>query len=330
MRNNLITLTLTILLIFSILTSLQVGSVSIDLLSILNGKASNSVKYIFYEVRLPRTLATLLGGTSLAISGLVLQTLFRNPLVDPYIIGIAGGSTFFMGLTLLLGISMFGVFPNMPLYLSSSIIGALITLTIITVLAPKLSITQLLIIGIVINYLYHAGITLIMTIAEIERIAQFHIALLGSFSGSSWIRVEVSLIPILTCTVLSIIFSKWLTPLIMGEAYAHTMGVNVKFVRTIYITLTGILTALTVYLAGIVGFIGLAAPHIARLLYRTNRVDYLIIPTILIGSLLTTCSDITARILLTPRELPITAITSLFGAPLLAYLIVRLRREYAW
>ena len=310
---------------------INIGSITLNpietITCLFNGKKC-ILNNIIFEIRLPRVLGCFIIGISLSISGLVLQTIFRNPLVEPYVLGIASGSMFFTGLVIILGISIFNIIPTLPLHLTGSIIGSLITLFIISILSSRLSIIQLLIIGLVISFLYTAGIEILVSIAELEKITYLHLALLGTLSGITWSKIYITL-PILSiCILLLLVNLKWLNCLLMGIDYAYTMGVNIKYIQLLSILITGILTSISVFLAGIVGFIGLAAPHIARLLCKSSRIEVVLPNTILIGSILTIVSDLLARTILLPRELPITAITSLFGAPFLAYLILRFRREY--
>ncbi len=315
-----------LLLLVSFFLSLCLGSTPLsphDLIA-----PNDAARVVIYEIRLPRAIASAIGGACLALSGLVLQTIFRNPLVDPYILGIASGAVFFIGLGVLLGITVLNVIPAMPVFAGCSVIGSLVTLAIISALARRLTTMQLLIAGVVISFLYSAGTHILISIAELERIAYFHLAVLGTFSGATLDRDIVAAAMAAPCVVALVLCSKWLNAMLMGETYAMTMGVNLSALRLTSVFATGVLTSASVLLGGIVGFIGLAAPHIARLLFRTSRVDVLLPQTVVIGAFLTLTSDVVARVVLLPRELTITAVTSLFGAPLLAYLVMRHRREY--
>ena len=318
-------------LVIVTLLSICLGSTTLNPLDAIMNliKGDETLRFIILDVRLPRVIGCIVVGIALAVSGLILQTIFRNPLVDPYTLGIANGALFFVGLGVLLGFKLFNVFPTMPLYITYSTIGSIITLMLIVMLAPVLTTIQLLIVGITLSFIFSAATHILIAFAELEKVAYFHLAILGTFSGITWDKLMFTIPIISICLVVVVLQAKWLSTLIMGEEYAMTMGTNVKVMRFLAILCVGILVAISVTLAGVVGFIGLATPHIARLMYRTSRFDFLYLRVVILGALLTVVSDTIARLILLPRELPITSITSLFGAPLLTYLILRSRRDYA-
>ncbi len=310
---------------------LCLGSIVLGPAEVLNAIFKNHGVYsmIVLDVRLPRLLGCFLVGSALSASGLILQTLFRNPLVEPYTLGVSSGALFFVGLGIVLGFSLFRIGPSPLFSLSNAVIGSTLTLMVLTAVAPRLTTMQLLIVGVSIAFLYSAGIEVLTSIAELEKLPFLYLSMLGTLSGSSWERV-IPCIPLtFLCLIVIWALSKRLNALILGETYAITMGISVRAIRALGVFLAGLLTSISTVIAGVVGFIGLVTPHIARLLYKTSRIDVLLPHVVLIGSLLTLASDLIARLALLPHELPLTAVTSVFGVPMLIHLVLRRGRDYA-
>ncbi len=317
--------TLLILLsIASILIGIFVGSVNVgvpDLISYLSGH--QDVKgYILWQIRIPRTLAAFLGGACLALSGLLLQTYFRNPLAGPFVLGISSASSLAVALCMLAGIGAHSLG-----IVGSAFLGAMVATFIVITLAAKVrSAVTLLVAGLMLGYIFSALEKILITFAESREVHVFVLWTFGSFSGITWSNLKTITLAGVPIMAIAFLLSKPLNALLLGEDYARSMGVDVRRIRVAIVSISSLLTALVTAFAGIVAFIGLAVPHIARLLLRTSDHRVLIPSTALVGGIVTVLCDVISRTLLNPVELPISVATSLFGAPIVIYLVIKRRR----
>ncbi len=317
--------TLLILLsIASILIGIFVGSVNVgvpDLISYLSGH--QDVKgYILWQIRIPRTLAAFLGGACLALSGLLLQTYFRNPLAGPFVLGISSASSLAVALCMLAGIGAHSLG-----IVGSAFLGAMVaTIIVITLVAKVRSAVTLLVAGLMLGYIFSALEKILITFAESREVHVFVLWTFGSFSGITWSNLKTITLAGVPIMAIAFLLSKPLNALLLGEDYARSMGVDVRRIRVAIVSISSLLTALVTAFAGIVAFIGLAVPHIARLLLRTSDHRVLIPSTALVGGIVTVLCDVISRTLLNPVELPISVATSLFGAPIVIYLVIKRRR----
>lgn len=318
------------LLVFSLILSIALGSVSIplkDLCQVLFGQGNNSVdKTVIWDIRLPRALAAVFGGAALAVSGLLLQIFFRNPIVDPYVLGVSSGATLVVALFMLTGLSM-GMGSVSPFFLTvAALIGALGVVVLVMTIANRVkNVVTLLVIGLMIGYFCSAVVNILMTFAEKENLHNFILWTLGSFSGFGWVEVEILALAGGALLGAAYLLCKPLNALLLGEDYAQSMGVNIKKLRISTVLISSALTALVTAFAGPVAFIGLASPHLARLMLGTSDNKILIPATILLGATVTTLCDLLARISFSPVELPISAVTSLLGAPIVISLLMKRR-----
>lgn len=307
------------------------GSVRIDLKEVIqiifNRELSNSTnKDIIMDIRLPRAIATLVGGATLALSGLLLQIFFKNPIVEPYILGISSGATLFVALVMLGGFSLGFENPSAYMLVLGAFLGSLLVMMLVVVFAMRVkNIITLLIIGIMVGYICSAVTNILTAFADKEQLYGFIMWTKGSFSGFTWNNVGVLTsigIPILIASFFTV---KPLNAFLMGEEYAKSMGVNIKKFRLIIILIASILTAVTTAFTGPIAFIGLAVPHISRLIFKTSDNRVLIPGTVILGAIVTAFCDLICRTLFAPVELPISAITSFIGAPIVIYLILKRR-----
>ena len=310
------------------LLNICVGSSKLPLSEVLDvifGGNKESTSYLIVtRIRLPRALSTLAGGASLAIAGLLLQTFFSNPIVEPYVLGISSGATLFAGLVILGGFT-FGFKRITPMLLfAGAFAGALLVMTVVLFASRKVkSVVTLLIIGLMAGYVCGAGTTILTAFAEKEQLANFTMWSLGSFAGFTWEQIRVLYlitVPSLLCTLM---LAKPLNALNAGEKYALSMGINVRRIRSILIVLSSVLTSAITAFSGPVSFIGLAVPHICRILLRTSDNRILLPVCIAAGGLMAGICDFTARNLLSPIEIPLGAVTAVFGAPLVVFLLTR-------
>lgn len=329
-----------LLLILSVLIWLNMlyGTVYVPLNEVVKALRGNSdPDQAFYTIinhfRVPQLLTALLTGAALAVAGLLLQTIFRNPLADPSILGISSGAS--LGVAILLFGSAaftgtayrFGVLGPFGI-VSASFAGALAVLALITMLSRMLSsMTSLLIAGIMIAYLAGALTGIVKYFSNREDLQAFVIWGMGSFSNVSRSDLAV-FIPAVALGLISALFLvKPLNQFLLGESYAANLGLRIKPFRTSILLLTGYLTAVTTAYTGPVAFIGLAVPHIARNLFKTSNHGVLIPSSMLIGGSLALLCNLIARLPGFDGSLPINSITALIGAPVVVYVLVKRYRS---
>ena len=311
------------------LLSLVHGSAEIPLLDIVNilsgkGAADSSWSFIVLETRLPRAITALLAGGALAVSGLLLQTAFRNPLAAPDIFGITSGSS--------LAVALLTLAPGMVLtgmvgYLSSvaaAFIGA-VAVTALIWLCSKMvrSSVVLIIIGILVGYLCSSVITLLNFTATEEGLRSFVFWGMGDFGNVSMEALPVFGGLTVSGTLATLHLVKRLNALLLGPRYAESMGINVRRTRNVLMLLTGLLTAVVTAFCGPIAFIALAVPHMARLWLRTADHHWLIPATICIGGVVALLCNVLTTLPDNGAVLPLNAITPLIGAPMIIYVILR-------
>jgi len=322
-----------ILLVSVFLLNISLGSSSISLGDVIGAftnseKTSKIIKSIVINIRLPRTLATVIGGACLATAGVLLQIFFSNPIVEPYILGVSSGSSLFVALVMLAGLK-FGLrsISSIGMFIGS-FIGAMVIMSLVIFASQKVrSITTLLIIGMMFGYVCGAITSLLSAFADKERLANFTLWTMGSFSGFLWRDVKILYIVGIPFLIIAFLLSKPLNTMLLGEKYAESMGISIRPFRFLLIFISGILTAVVTAFAGPISFVGLAVPHIARIAFRTSDNRIIIPAACCFGAVMTGICDLGARMLLAPIEIPLGAITSLIGAPLLVFLLLNKKRN---
>jgi iron complex transport system permease protein len=318
--------------------SLQAGAISIpvhDVVNILLGQAEGvkpSWQYIVLENRLPQALTSVLAGGALAVSGLLLQTAFRNPLADPSIFGISSGAGLGVALTMLLlggsiGTGSLAV-SGFVAVIMAAFVGAMAVMAVIFFFSTIVrNDVMLLIIGIMIGYLSSSAISLLNFFATDEGVKSYMVWGMGSFGGVSMRHMPVfasaTLLGLLGATLLI----KPLNALMLGDRYAENLGVSVRRVRNGLLLVTGLLTAIVTAFCGPVSFIGLAVPHIARLLFRTDNHRVLMPATILTGAAIALLCNIVCVLPGDDGIIPLNDVTPVMGAPVIIYVIAK-RRTY--
>lgn len=327
--NGLIFGLLVIGVVLVFLLNIAVGSIKISLPEvariIINHIQDDSIySTIVWKIRLPRSLGAVMGGAAIAVSGLLLQVFFRNPIVDAYVLGVSSGATLLMALVMLGGFTL-GLGNMSPMFLFlGAFLGALsVTAVILTFAYRVRSPVTLLVIGLMVGYLCSAATGLLTTFADNEKLKGFMIWSMGSFAGFTWAQVRLLFIIGIPFLFLALMISKPLNSFLLGEDYAKSMGVNIRSFRVCIILVSSVLTAAVTAFAGPVAFVGMAVPHIARLSLRSSDNRILVPATILFGGIITALCDLTARTLLAPAELTISTITSFFGVPIVIWLIMK-------
>ena len=311
-----------------------VGSVSIppaDVLHImLGGDSKPSWQYIVMESRLPQAITALLAGGSLAVSGLMLQTAFRNPLAGPSVFGINSGAGLGVALVmLLLGGSLSAGSVSVSGFVAillAAFIGAMMVMAIIFMFSTLVrNSVMLLIIGIMIGYISNSAISLLNFFATDEGVKSYMVWGMGSFSGVSMRTMPVFVLVTLAGLAGAVVLVKPLNALLLGDRYAENLGINIVRVRNWLLVVTGLLTAIVTAFCGPVAFIGLAVPHITRLVIHTDNHRMLLPATILMGSIVALVCNLLCVLPGESGVIPLNAVTPLIGAPVIIYVITTRR-----
>ena len=290
---------------------------------------TDSNSKIIFSIRIPRMLLAAILGGALAVAGVLIQTFFRNPIAGPFVLGISSGAKLLVGLVMIVGASLSIRITSVHMILAA-FVGSLLIVGVILLFSQKVSnISWLLVIGIMIGYICTAITDLAVTFADESNIVSLHNWSKGSFSGASWSNVETAFWICLCGMVLAWLLSKPIGAYALGEGYAQSMGINIRLFRTILITLSSFLSACVTAYAGPISFVGIAVPHITRSLLKTSR-PILVIPlTYLCGSVFCVYCDLLARTVFSPREMAISTVTSVFGAPVVIYMMLKRRKAAA-
>ena len=326
-----------ILLLFAL--NLLSGSVQIpitDVVSILftpntSSEINPTWSYIILETRLPQALTALLCGGALAVTGLMLQTAFRNPLAGPDVFGINSGAGLGVAIVMLwLGGSvtteMFSVSGFVAVLLAAFIGAMLVTGLIFFFSTLVRNNVMLLIIGIMVGYVSSSAIELLNFFSTEEGVKSYAVWGMGDFGGVSMQNMPVFASITVVGLLLAILLIKPLNALLLGEEYAESLGINTRRTRNLLLIITGILTAITTAFCGPISFIGLATPHIARLILGTQNHTRLLPATILCGSAIALLCNILCNLPGDGGIIPLNAVTPLIGAPVIIYVLVRTKR----
>ena len=332
-RNVCIILLLAAGIIVLFATSLIVGSVRIplaDVCDILFDKfeGKESWKYIVMENRLPQALTAMLCGASLAVCGLMLQTAFRNPLAGPDVFGISSGAGLGVAIVMLflggsVSTTLFTVSGFLAI-LTSAFIGAIVVTMIILFLSTMVrNSVLLLIVGLMVGYVSSSAVALLNFFASEEGVKSYMVWGMGNFGGVSMNHMLLFALLCLVGIIASIFLIKPLNIMLLGTQYAESLGINIRQIRNLLLVTVGLLTAVTTAFCGPVSFIGLAIPHISRLLFRTDNHQILLPGTVLTGAVIALFCNLICYL---PGELgiiPLNAVTPLIGAPIIIYVIVK-------
>ena len=321
-----------LLLLMLFFANLFYGSIDIpakEVLSIVTGgDCQRDVwRVVVLETRLPQALTALLAGASISVAGLLLQTLFRNPLAGPEVLGVNSGAGLGVALVMLLagGITSFGLGGYLAV-LGGAFGGALFVIMIILLLATLLrNIMFLLIAGVAVSYMTSSAITMLNYFSTAEGVHSYMVWGMGSFGGVTMQQMPFFASVSLLLLFVSLLMAKPLNAMLLGDSYAVNLGVNVKAVRAVALCVTGLLTAVVTAFCGPVSFIGLAVPHIARISMRSNSHRHLIPSTIMLGGAVALLCNIICQLPGESGLLPLGAITPLVGAPVIIYVVIKNR-----
>ena len=325
----------TALLIILFLANLWYGSVLIpwdNVLSVLSGGQGETAtgRVIVLEYRLPQAITSLATGMALGVAGLLLQTMFRNPLAGPSVLGISSGASLGVALVVLLGAGMgFDIlasgnpFSEIGL-VTAALAGALAVLLIILFVSNRVgNVVTVLIIGIMIGYAVSAVVGVLQFFSRAQELHAYVLWGLGSFSKTNREQSVFLLMTALLGIILTLFLLKPMNGILLGDHYARSMGINVKNLKSFMILIAGLLIAVSTAFTGPIAFVGLAVPHIAKGFFRTSNHRILVPGVILIGGGLTLFCNLVAKLPGYDTSLPINAVTSMIGAPVVIWVIIK-------
>lgn len=335
-QNRILFTALIFIMIVAFLVNISFGSVSISIDQIIKGLLGNSMEkesweVILFHFRLPKAFTAIFVGIGLAISGLLMQTLFRNPLAGPYVLGLSSGASLGVAFVILgsalLPLSISTFFLSSYGLTFASALGSFAVLSAVLLVAKRLKDTMaILIVGLMFSSFTSAIVSILSYFSTAEQLQKYTFWAMGSISNLSWKEVGILIILVSFGVLLSILVIKPLNALLLGERYAKSIGINFKKTRFIIIIATSILAGSITALVGPIAFIGLAVPHMTKLLFKTSNHSVLVFGTLLLGGILMLVCDTIAQFPGSDLTLPINAITSLFGAPIIIWLLVRKRK----
>lgn len=333
-KTYLFVILLSIILVISMITAVGIGAVDINFkdvwmiifekLNVLessNGFYEENIKNIVWQIRLPRVILSAIVGGGLALSGVAMQSFTKNPLADPYVLGISSGASAGAVLAVLTtALNFLGIY-KLPV---GAFLGALISIILVYSLAKTsegILPIKLILTGVAISSLFSALTNYLIVNANNEagiRNATFW--MMGGLSGSKWVYILAPFLTLIISIIVMLILSRALDTMLMGDNTAITLGVNIKNVRRIIIVISALLTGTIVSVSGSIGFVGLIIPHIVRGILGSKHIK--VIPvSVLLGSIFIVWTDVIARVISAPEELPIGIITALLGAPFFIWLV---------
>ena len=315
--------------LFIIITilNINIGSVHISVSKIFKiiffRQGEKGYYNIIWHIRLPRIcMAAILGG-ALSLSGLLLQIFFNNPIAGPYILGISSGAKMVVALTLVYLLEKIGRVSSITLIIAA-FAGSMLSIAFILLLSKYIrSMSVLIIGGIMINYICSAVTDFVITFASDSDIINLHGWSLGSFSASNWRDVGIAFVVVTITSVTIFFLAKPISAFLLGEAYAKSVGVNIKVFRVVLILLSSILSACVTAFAGPISFVGIAVPHLIKRGLKTSK-PIIVIPACFIGgSIFCMVCDLIARTAFSPTELNISTVTAIFGAPIVIVMLIK-------
>lgn len=329
-------LILLIVLALAFVLNISLGSVSIpfaETLATIFGKTltNSSWEYIIWNYRIPKAFTAVLVGSALALSGLLMQTLFRNPLAGPFVLGITSGASLgaallIMGSSVVSGYMAFNIVNDVSLVIASGI-GSFVVLLAVVIVASKVRDTMaLLIIGLMFGSITSAIVSVLSYFTDAEKLRQYVYWSFGSLGNLSGQQLGLLGGIVLLGILFSVVAIKPLNALLLGENYARSLGVNLKTSRYLIIVATGLLAGGVTAFAGPIAFIGLAVPHFTRQIFNTTQHRVLVPAVLIYGAILMLLCDMVAQLPNSVHVLPINAITSIIGAPVIVWLLVKKRK----
>jgi len=311
--------------------NINTGNVHIPIsrmLDILIHKAGNHDEVnIVWKIRLPRILMSAMLGGALALAGFLLQTFFENPIAGPFVLGISSGAKMVVAIVMIFFLQQFGKISSWAMILAAFFGSLIATAFILIVSRTVKSMAALLVAGIMIGYICSAVTDFLVTFAQDSDIVNLHGWSQGSFSGMNWKNVYVAAAIVGVTFILTFMMSKPIGAFQLGEAYAQSMGVDVKKFRVLLILLSSLLSATVTAFAGPISFVGIAVPFLMKRALGTAKPLVIIPATFMGGAVFCMICDLIARMAFAPTELKISTVTSIFGAPIVIFMLVKRNKD---
>ena len=322
---------LAVLLVVLATLNLCIGSLNVpipDLLAILSGQDTTSTNYqVIWSIRLPRLIAAALLGGALALAGFLLQTFFNNPIAGPFILGISSGAKLVVALMMIVVVGSSGVMTN-GMMIISAFVGSLIAMVFVLLVSRRInSMSMLIVAGVMIGYICSAATDFLITFASDANIVNLTNWSLGSFSGINWGDIGIMTVVVILSSLAVFFLSKPISAFQLGEQYAKSMGVNIRVFRVALILLSSLLAATVTAFAGPISFVGIAVPHVIKRALGTSKPLVVIPGAFFGGAIFCLFCDLIARSVFAPTEVSISAVTAIFGAPIVISIL--LKREKA-
>ena len=281
---------------------------------------------IIWKIRLPRIIMSAILGGALSLSGFLLQTFFENPIAGPFVLGISSGAKMTVALAMIFLMQRFQIVSSYVLIVAA-FVGALLSIGFVLLFSRRIrNMGTLLVAGIMIGYICSAITDFVVTFAADSDIVNLHNWSKGSFSGMNWSNVQVAAIVVGITFVICFFMAKPISAYQLGEAYAQSMGVNIKVFRVALIIVSSIFAATVTAFAGPISFVGIAVPFLVKHALNTSKPLIVIPATFLGGAVFCMICDLIARTVFSPTELNISTVTSVFGAPIVILMMLRRRR----
>lgn len=324
-KNSIVFIVLILLLVLFFAIDLAWGSIFIPFKEVLATFLGNGTDEINNEIllnfRLPKAITAVLAGASLSVAGLMMQTLFRNPLADPYVLGVSSGASLGVALVVMSGGALLGSSGSWLTILAAVAGASVVMLLVVGVSFKVQQAASLLIVGIMFGTIVSSLVGVLQYFSNPDAIKMFIMWNLGSLSAVTWQHLQI-LTPVILAGLLTVfLIQKRLDGLLLGENYAKALGISIIQTRIIIVLTTSVLAGAITAFTGPIGFVGIAIPHIARGIFKTSGHRILIPASILMGAILILICDVVSQI--PTYTLPINTISSLFGAPIIIWVILR-------
>jgi len=319
------------LFLLLVVANINLGSVNVatkDIVNIIISHDNISTSgRIIWDIRLPRIVAAMILGGGLAVSGYMLQTFFHNSIAGPYVLGISSGAKLTVALLMVASIR-FGIYVSSLSMIAAAFVGSCIVTFFVLIVSGKIRhISVLIVCGVMVGYICSAITELVISFADDSNIVNLHSWSMGTFSSITWDAAKYFVPVVIVCLLFGLLIAKQMEAYSYGEDYAASLGVNCKLFRLILITISSVLSATVTAFAGPISFVGIAIPHIARVIFKTDR-PIIILPISFVGGgIFCLFSDLLARKLFAPTELSISTITAILGAPIVIWMLLGKKKD---
>ena len=326
-RASVVFVSLAIGVVVFFMLNLCIGSVAVplDQLPLILGRndLSSVESQVIWDIRLPRIIAAVFLGGALALAGFLLQTYFNNPIAGPFILGISSGAKLVVAIMMIVVIGSAHTMSSWVLVLSA-FVGSMMAMVFVLLVSQRIrSRSMLIVAGVMIGYICSAATDFLITFASDQNIVNLKNWSLGSFSGINWGDISIIVIVVTACALLTFALSKPIGAFQLGESYAQSMGVNIRLFRVALILLSSLLAACVTAFAGPISFVGIAVPHMVKRFLGTSKPIVVVPAAFLGGGIFCLFCDLIARTMFAPTELSISAVTAIFGAPIVIGILMR-------